>query len=152
MIISCTPIHRYARLPDTIAALIVDSAPVMADPRSVASVVEASTPPGWRRWLLARYIAASARLRGVDGGMQAYLANLRRLGWGKPQLFLYSRDDPIARADKVGACVDCSRGRASWHAGKSAEDINLVAAVDKCRMAIFFRFLLPSFLADRPAG
>lgn len=111
VIISCTPIHRYARLPDTIAALVVDSAPVMADPRSVASVVEASTPPGWRRWLLARYIAASARLRGVDGGMQAYVANLRRLGWGKPQLFLYSRDDPIARADKVGACVECGRGR-----------------------------------------
>ncbi|PRW59268.1 transmembrane 53-A-like [Chlorella sorokiniana] len=96
---------RYARLPDTIAALVVDSAPVTAGPSAVQNVIAASAPPGWRRWALTRYIQASMRLRGPDGGMAAYWANLRRMGWGRPQLFVYSRDDPIADAIEIDKLV-----------------------------------------------
>lgn len=101
------PSCRYARLPGTIAALVVDSAPVTAGPAAVENVIAASAPPGWRRWVVTRYIWTSMRLRGPDGGMASYWANLRRMGWGRPQLFLYSRDDPIADAAEV-CCMTCS--------------------------------------------
>ncbi len=96
---------RYSRLPSTVAALVVDSAPVTAGPGAVENVIAASAPPGWRRWVMTRYIKGSMRLRGPDGGMAAYWESLRRMGWGRPQLFMYSRDDPIANAAKVRQLV-----------------------------------------------
>lgn len=110
------PSCRYARLPGTIATLVVDSAPVTAGPAAVENVIAASAPPGWRRWVVTRYIWTSMRLRGADGGMASYWANLRRMGWGRPQLFLYSRDDPIADATEV-RCMPCcvaGEGEGSW--------------------------------------
>lgn len=92
-------------MPASIAATILDSAPVLAEPGAVEGVAAAATPPGFRRWLLARYIAANVWLRGWSGGMAAYWDGLVRMGWGRPQLFLYSRDDPLANAARIDQLV-----------------------------------------------
>jgi hypothetical protein len=36
---------------------------------------------------------------------------MERLDWGKPQLFLYSQDDPLCDADKLSEIIERKRQR-----------------------------------------
>lgn len=96
---------RYSRLGGSIAAAIFDSAPVFPD--AAQRVVKTVIPPGLKRWALTRYIQASLWLQNFEGIYQ----NFARLGWGRPQLFLYSADDPLADAARIDGLVEEKRRR-----------------------------------------
>ena len=60
-------------------------------PYMAARVMRTEMPPGLRRWAWVQGVAAALWLETRLAGSRAetYWANMLRLGWGKPQLFLY---------------------------------------------------------------
>jgi hypothetical protein len=94
---------------------IFDSAPAYMHPYMLQRVIAASEPPSARRWLKSTYFSALSALQPVlDPGPPRparFWANMERLGWGRPLLYLYSVDDPLCDAARVDALVAEKRRR-----------------------------------------
>lgn len=78
-------------------------------------VIAASEAPGARRWLKQAYYGALSALQPVlDPGPPRptrFWANMERLGWHRPLLYLYSADDPLCDGTRVDALVAEKRRR-----------------------------------------
>lgn len=110
------PPGRYAQLPGTVAGFIFDSAPVYPHPGAKQRVLAASEPPGLRRTLLSAFLRAADAVESVAGRRGdhragAFWANMQRLSWARPLMYLYSADDPLADGAAITALVEDKRRR-----------------------------------------
>ena len=125
----CPPLHhcpcRCAHLPSTIAGFIFDSAPAYMLPGGLQRVLGTAEPPSLSRWLKMRYYEVTTRLR--PHRYLTFWANMERLDWGKPFLFLYSRDDALCSAGKLDELVAEKRARGQDVAGRRWERSEHVA-------------------------
>ena len=100
---------RFAHLPSTIAGFIFDSAPAYMLPGGLQRVLGAAEPPSLSRWLKMSYYEVTTRLR--PHRYLNFWANMERVDWGKPFLFLYSQDDALCSAAKLDELVAEKRAR-----------------------------------------
>ncbi|PRW20960.1 26S proteasome regulatory subunit [Chlorella sorokiniana] len=144
---------EFSQLPQTVGGFIFDSAPAFMYPGALQRVVHSIEPPGLLRSLTSAYYSAASaaeRLRWGPTRAESFWGHMLDLSWGRPLLYLYSEDDPLAHGARITELVAEKRRRGQDVRARCWDSSEHVGHLRRYREE--YTRLLLGFLADCEAA
>ncbi|GAB4819413.1 hypothetical protein N2152v2_006459 [Parachlorella kessleri] len=103
---------RYSEYRHLVLGYIFDSAPGFMDVNAARLVLTTTMSPGLKRTAALAAHSVLSFFQPIDGARgKEYWDNMLRLGQDKPQLYLYSQDDPLCHADRLTKLLEAKKQR-----------------------------------------
>lgn len=101
------PESKYAYVKDATLGFVIDSAPAWETIEMFDNVTGAMGVGTTQRRIMAAFRTVSEKI--FPERFPNFWKDMRRLGWGRPQLYLYSTADNITKADKIDEILEEKR-------------------------------------------